>query len=218
MSLAQDILIKTGIISKPAPAPAPIKKKRAEPAKFKPILPGQRRERWTPEEDSVLERLVETHTPEQTALEMKRSCQAVRKRANRIGLEFKKLRSAGYNHWTPEMIAKLRELYDQRNPMLSSPQIGKIMGINQSQVRGIACYLGLSGRKHQWTLTEEIIVAKHFDKAGAKLIGEVLGIKESSVAARHLRLVNQRMKTGRAEVVLSRDVVAEYLLAHDINK
>ena len=52
MSFANDILIKAGIISRPTPTPAPIKKKRAEPAKFKPILPGQGRERWTTEEDA----------------------------------------------------------------------------------------------------------------------------------------------------------------------
>lgn len=141
MSFANDILIKAGIISRPVPAPAPIKKKRAEPAKFKPILPGQRRERWTPEEDAILERLFETHTPEQAAIEMKRSYQGVRKRAIRIGLEFKLLRGHGYTRWTDEMKARVAELYNQRDPMLSNKEISQIMNMPVNQVRSISCHL-----------------------------------------------------------------------------
>ena len=218
MSFANDILIKAGIISKPTPVPAPIKKKRAEPAKFKPILPGQRRERWTPEEDAVLERLVETHTPEQAAIEMKRSYQAVRKRAIRIGLEFKLLRGHGYTHWTEEMKSRVAELYNQRDPMLSNREISQILNMTVNQVRGIACYLGLSGRTHRWTLTEEILVAKHFNTCGPELLGKIMNIKSTAISAKNLILTTKGIKKHRAKVEISHDVVIEYLSTHNINK
>lgn len=210
MSLAADIL-KANFLDAREPRYQPPKKERNQPTKFKPVSSSQVRERWNKEQDAPLEELIKTHSASDIAIEMNRSRTGVMKRINRLGLEVKFTKKSGWIKWESRLLKRAKELYEQKEPELSYKQIGEVMGITENQVRGMCIRMGCSSRHHKWTITEEVLVAKHYKTVDAKIIADVLGIKESSVKAKHVRLTNKRLIAGRAAMLLSRDVVLERL-------
>lgn len=206
MSFAQDILIKAGVNKA-------FRREVFEETKKEPNMKfaAKSRREWSTREVAELERLASEMSVYDVADKMGRTVLSVRRKANSIGIEFGKHKRKKYAKWSDEIIEKVRILRAQNKPKLTTAEIAEITGLASTQVRYLYRHKNIGMRNHKWTLEDEILVAKHYDKVGPGMLSDIMGIPEKSISSRNNRMINSRTKNGRASIELAHDKVVEHL-------
>ncbi|QHJ80197.1 MAG: hypothetical protein [Bacteriophage sp.] len=207
MSFAQFILNKA---TKSAADAEIMARRRADGRKTEPKRTPKKRGRpafkWSIERDILLEELAKEFSGPEIAEKMGTTPNSIRSRATRIGVSLLHVKST-YHHWSPEDFKRLRELYNQD---LTSIAIGKIMGLTDIQIRGALNRLKLTGKRKIWNTDMEFTVAKWFNHFDNDTLCNALGIKESAVKCRYMKLSREKRLFDMRDSCEHEDLVVAY--------